>query len=649
MTLFKQIMLAVMAFCFMIFVAVGYLNFKSLNNYINDQLSINARHTANSLGLSLKPVLDPDDLSMAETMINSMFDSGYYSLIKLDDVDGKTLVESSQEIVVDGVPEWFLKFAKFTAPVESSEIMTGWAKFGTLYVQSNTGLAYIGLYSNMKYISEFLVVMMMIALVVTYFGLKIIFRPLNNVQKQAEAILDNKFLIQEKIPFTTDLKQMVLAMNSMVAKVKDIFEREAQTLDKYQELLYKDSISGVYNRRYFQTKFSEYHASEEYSSGVLVLISFKGLVNLKRTLGFEKWQELIIKIAQKLNDCVNESRHSAVVSRLNDNDFAILIPSTNVDSTINLVQDITENIKEIYKNFDINDNEHSQNSAVVAYTPQSDLKTLLTTADVTLASARLIGSFEYKIFKDDTNALIIGKEKYRDLIAKSMQNDMFKFAAQKVVFGSENFEHFELYLRLVDKNGKWQMASYFMPMVNELELSATLDLYILNRIAQILPNKILPQTSLAINLSKEILNSDDSFYKLESALKKIAANSKFKNYIEIPNKDDISMQSVIKLTKKLKEFGFGFGFDHFSIDAKSIEKLKELNPDYVKIQAANIIDFFSDESSVQTRQSLEIIMSSKEIKLIAIGVESEEQKDRLIKLGITNLQGMFIDEIKNIG
>lgn len=283
------------------------------------------------------------------------------------------------------------------------------------------------------------------------------------------------------------------------------------------------------------------------------------------------------------------------------------------------------------------------------YEPKSQIGNLLTTADVTLANARLEGNFTYKIFKNSTNALIMGKEKYRDLISKSMQNDMFKFASQKVASSDDKFEQYELYLRLVDDEGKWQMASYFMPMVNELDLGAALDLHILNRIAQILPSKILPDGSLAINLGKEILNSDENFYKLEAVLKKISASSKFKNYIEIPNKDDISLQSVIKLTNKLKEFGFGFGFDHFGLDAKSIERLKELNPDYVKIQAANIIDFFSENGSAQTRQSLEVIMNSKDIKLVAIGVENEEQKKKLLELGIMNMQGIYIDEIKNIG
>ncbi|MFC2491461.1 MAG: LapD/MoxY N-terminal periplasmic domain-containing protein, partial [Campylobacter curvus] len=386
MTLFKQIMLAVIAFGIVIFMAVGYLNFKSLNNYINDQLGENARHTANSLGLALKPIIDPDDMSMAETMINSMFDSGRYQLIKLEDVDGKILIESSQPTQAMGVPEWFFKFAKFEAPIAQSEIMTGWTKFGTLYVQGSTALAYNELYSNIKNIFEFLLAMIAVSLVVSYFGLKAIFKPLLKVQNQAEAILDNKFLIQEKIPFTTDLRQMVLAMNSMVKKVEDIFEREAATLNKYQELLYKDGMSGAYNRRFFQTKFSEYLASEEYSRGAIVLISFKELVNLKKILGFEKWQSFIIKIAQILKSCVDESKFNAVIARLNDNDFALLIPSVGSQSVTGLTEKIMDEMKKTYLHFAINENEYPANAAIVDYEPKSQIGNLLTTADVTLAN-----------------------------------------------------------------------------------------------------------------------------------------------------------------------------------------------------------------------------------------------------------------------
>lgn len=641
-------MAAFIAFIVVIFIAVGYLNFNSLNSYINDQLGINARHTANSLGLSLKSVVDTEDLSMAQTMINSMFDSGYYQMIRLDDVDGKVLIESREKLVVDDIPEWFFKVAKLNAPIENSEIMTGWTKFGTLYVQSSTGRAYYELYTGMKDIIYALFGIFLVMILVVYFGLQKIFKPLVEVQKQAEAIVDNKFITQDEIPSTPDLKQMVLAMNMMVKKVEDIFEQGAKTLNKYQELLYKDSDSGLYNRRYFQTKFEEYVASEEYSSGAIVLVSFTDLISLKKTLGFERLQSLITKISQTLQDSVNQSKVTSFVARLNDNDFVLLHTGVLSENLRGEVEKINENLREIFSSFDITD-QCGLNIAVVDYDHQSDLKTTLTRADVTLVSARSTGNFEYKIFTEGSQAIVLGKEQYRDLITKSMQNDMFKFAAQRVVSDDSDLEHRELYLRLVDDGGKWQMASYFMPMVNELSLSASLDIYVLERVLNMLLNGSLINDTLAINLSKDVINEDENFARLTAILKKISTASKHKIYIEIPDRDDISVANTAKLIDTLKKHGFGFGFDHFEFNQNSIEKLKEISPNYVKIRAANITDFFKDKDVDESRKSLDVIMNLKGIKIIGIGVENEEQKRRLIELGITSMQGIYIDDTKNIG
>ncbi|MDL0089366.1 bifunctional diguanylate cyclase/phosphodiesterase [Campylobacter gastrosuis] len=649
MTLFQRIMGAIIAFGILIFIAVGYLNFNSLNSYINDQLGINARHTANSLGLSLKSVVDTEDLSMAQTMINSMFDSGYYQMIRLDDVDGKVLIESREKLVVDDVPEWFFKVAKLNAPIENSEIMTGWTKFGTLYVQSSTGRAYYELYTGMIGILGTLVSIFLVMILCVYLVVKLILsEPLDKMQKQAEAILEHKFITQDKIPSATDLKQMALAMNAMVKKVEDIFEQEKKTLNKNQELLYKDSDSGLYNRRYFQTKFEEYVASEEYSSGAIVLVSFTDLISLKKTLGFERLQSLITKISQTLQDSVNQSKVTSFVARLNDNDFVLLHTGVLSENLRGEIEKINENLREIFSSFDITD-QCGLNIAVVDYDHQSDLKTTLTRADVTLVSARSAGNFEYKIFTEGSQAIVLGKEQYRDLITKSMQNDMFKFAAQRVVSDDSDLEHRELYLRLVDDGGKWQMASYFMPMVNELSLSASLDIYVLERVLNMLLNGSLINDTLAINLSKDVINEDENFTRLTAILKKISTASKHKIYIEIPDRDDISVANTAKLIDTLKKHGFGFGFDHFEFNQNSIEKLKEISPNYVKIRAANITDFFKDKDVDESRKSLDVIMNSKGIKIIGIGVENEEQKRRLIELGITSMQGIYIDDTKNIG
>ena len=131
-------------------------------------------------------------------------------------------------------------------------------------------------------------------------------------------------------------------------------------------------------------------------------------------------------------------------------------------------------------------------------------------------------------------------------------------------------------------------------------------------------------------------------------MKKIKQNATHRVYIEIPNKDDIEISVLTKFYQKIRELGLGLGLDHFGIDARSIDRLKEISPDYVKIQARNLIDFFGGSNSEQ-KLSFDAMMRSKNIKIIAIGVENAEQKQKLEEMEIDSMQGNFIYDTQNIG
>lgn len=643
MTLLKQIMLAIISFMLLIFVAVGILNFSTINNYIVSQLGTNAKHTANSLGLAIASVTNPKDLSGAQTMINSVFDSGYYSMIKLTGLEGETLIESSQPLVVNSVPKWFVNNVKLEAPVAQSEIMIGWNKFGTLHVQSNTGIAYYELYNIVQNVFYVLLAMSITALLISYLGVKAIFIPLKKVQKQAEAILQNSFILQEKIPFTVDVRQIVLAMNVMITRVKDIFEQSAKTLSKYEELLYKDEQTVLFNRRYLQNNFKEYISSEEYSSGAASMITCKDLRDLKQEIGFNGQQKLIKSIAS----IISQNALGMLRARLNEDDFIIVSPNLTTQNAKNLTDKILLTIKEEFIKFNVDMDKHPVFAAIVPYGPKTPLKDVLTTADITLARAKEGKNFASLIYKSDKE-IVLGKEQYKELIETSLKNGMFKFAGQKVESDFAELVHRELYIRLVDSEGRWQIASYFMPMVNEIKMTVEIDLYVLNKFADMLRGGMLEKMQYAINLGKDILSSAQHFNEFENALKKIKQYASAKIYIEIPNKDDIDTAVLVGFHQRLRSLGFGFGLDHFGFDAKSIERLSAVNPDYVKIPAANLIDFLGGETSEQ-RSWFEAMMMSRGVKIIATGVENDEQKQNLQNLQINSMQGILISEIENIG
>jgi hypothetical protein len=67
------------------FITAVYNNVSNMRSYLNEQLSSHVQGAAHSLGLSISPYINEEDLVIAQTMTNAIFDSGYYQHISFTD------------------------------------------------------------------------------------------------------------------------------------------------------------------------------------------------------------------------------------------------------------------------------------------------------------------------------------------------------------------------------------------------------------------------------------------------------------------------------------------------------------------------------------------------------------------------------------
>ena len=650
MTLFKQIIIILTFFQTLILGVVMWQNFKTANEFIQTQLYTDAKHTANSLGLSIAPVADMNDLSTVQTMINSLFDSGYYEMIRLDDSEGKEMMKNYQPTIIADVPQWFVKMINLEAPIAKSEIMAGWVPFGVLHVQNNSGLAYRQLWLTFKDVGQSFVLISIVAFVILNFILRLLLKPLGLVQEQAEAILENDFIFQKKIPFTTELKNVVYAMNSMVGKVKEIFDKEADTVRKYHELLYHDTVTKLYNRRYFQVKLKEYLLSEEESQGTVVFMTLQNQEELKSELGYEKAEALLFDLADAMKHATHE-KESYIVARMNEGDFAMLLPTHSTEKTDGLCNELSTALQKVMTSYTLDAKKYFFSFGITKYTGEASIKEIFSKADFALTNSKAKGAFGIVKYAEESNdnEVILGKEAWQQELMVAMEQKRFKFAMQKAVDGEGKTYCNELFLRLEDYNGHIHNAGYFMPMINELKMNAEVDHYVIDRIAQMLSMKLLPDEPLSINIGKEILLGVSDWSWLEKVLRTMKLVSKHTIYFEVPNRSNISVDLLARLSKMLRAQGFGLGLDNFMIDGNSLRDLQEINPSYIKMQQSYLLDLFSEGASELPKQSLGIITSSMDIRLIAIGVEKEEEFDKLRKLGIDYVQGSWIEQPHMIG
>ncbi len=647
MTLFKQMIIILSILLTIMFGSVMWFNFNSSKAYVSEQAYTDALHTANSLGLAISTVASKSDVSTAETMINSVFDSGYYEKIVLTDMDGKVLVSKKQKVIVAGVPGWFINAIKIIPPVAKSQIMLGWTPYGILSVQLNSGLAYMQLWTIFKDLLSVFVIVLLIGFLLMQITLRIVLKPLTKVKEQAEAILENDFIFQKEIPFTKELKNVVLAMNSMVRKVKEIFEKEIDIVRKYHEVIYQDNTTGMYNRRYFNIKLQEYLCSEEKSAqGALILISFNDLRGIKSSIGYQKSEILIKELGDFITELTNQ-QNEFVAARIEDKDFALLAPTAEKESLINICEEIVGSAKKIMKSFELSDKRYYINIGYAKYYFGTNVKELFSKADFALAAARNKGAFcVNELDNDEKVEIFLGKEAWLSELKEAIGEKRFKLAYQNVVKVDDfsNAYQCELFLRL-QHNELLLNAGHFMPMVKELKLGALIDKYVVSKVEELVKLQSFTCRAICINIGKDTITQSENYAWLEDAIMRLRQIERYKFYFELQIAD-IPSSILMKFSKFLRGMGYGLGLDSFTISSENLNLMQQINPAYIKVHTSYFIDLFEEDNLNELNKSLNIITESMDIEIIASNVETVEQKEKIQQIGIKYIQGSFAEEPK---
>ncbi len=110
MTLHRQLLIFTVFLVGILFLGVWIEKLQSTRSFLVSQLESHAQDTATSLGLSLSPIMAENDIPTVETMINAVFDRGYYRIISLKDTNGDIITERDLVIEIEGVPNWFINF-----------------------------------------------------------------------------------------------------------------------------------------------------------------------------------------------------------------------------------------------------------------------------------------------------------------------------------------------------------------------------------------------------------------------------------------------------------------------------------------------------------------------------------------------------------
>ena len=638
MTLFRQIAIILAAFLFIILTTVLVLNFNSANESVQERLYEDAKNTASSLSLSLGSA--NGDISMMSTMINANFDSGTYSYISLVDVDDEILYERTAESELVETPQWFLSLIDISAPIASANVSAGWNQVGILNVQSDIAYAYKHLYSILINLLLSFGLIAAVAMLTLYAVLSAILKPLKEVQKQAEAVGRNEFIIQDKIPYTKEFKDVVVGMNKMVSKVQSMFNKGNEELKRHKELEYVDADTGLKNRKYLIDKLPEYLKVDASSKGgINIMIAFSGVIEANEKIGHKDVDGLFREIADIFK--AHTSNHeNSIVSRMDGTEFSILLPNCNNEDGLAIANGIYEASSKSISTATLDEKQTFISLGLYEYNYTQNIGQLLSLSDNALTQAKFSDS-NIHLDKSESATEVMGKDAWRKIINDALQKNSFKFVSWTAVDAKEKkVAHNALSLTLKASNGTEYFYGQFMAPANQAGLSSK----IYQNVMQMMfthPDKKLKSSTCSIRLSFEYLDLSETYDELSELFKEYARTLPFKLIIEMPDKLVRSNSKAVKLYKKLFEtYGIETGVYEFIGESLDYQYLRDLRPVYIKGESS----YFLTQSD-QSLSALRLITDTVGISLIATGVMDVNTLHKLQEKDIHIIQGKATEMI----
>lgn len=636
MSLFRQIAILVSLIFIALLSVTTWNNFRHSSDAMEGQLQSAAQSMATTLGVVIANA--GDDPTYIETLFNVIFDSGYLANITLKSPSGDIIHSRQQAISVNNVPNWLVELVPMQPATGQTIVMKDWVQYGTLQITLHPGHAYAGLYKNLKSTLLWFGALAVAGLLILAALLHNLLQPLRYIRKQADAIMENRFVLQEDVPRTTELRRVSQAMNRMVGRVKTIFSEaeEAETLNRYHQQLYHDALTGLGNRRHFIALLDDLCHQAPTPEGCIVAIYLHGISATKEQKGYKYSDQLIVT----LSNLVLEStgiQPDPYCARISSSEFAFYQEGdikTIESHTRKLIRSFIAAIDEL----GIGDSCYLS-VGITSLNEDSGVSTIMSDIEFTLAQAKASGKYVIYYRKQADHNLPRGRTEWRNCLSKGLQDRRYYLVVQPSYSMQDTVDHYEAYVRLKDEDDQVLPAGDIMPMANELDMNYDIEHEVFSMALRLRPQD--HGVAVAVNLSSGFFKGIKELADLEKLIQEKQADTGSSIQVEINHFTLVQhIPAAPIVIDRIRRLDCSFGVDNLDLSLP-LDLLQQLRPDYVKINAQTLLDIYSEDHSEEW-DKLRSITSDLNIRIIATGIDTREILDRIKEMNVDGLQGYFI-------
>lgn len=638
MTLFREINSLLFGLFLLVMTSLVYFQFTQARDFMSQQMESDLNNTITSLGLMLKPHIETGDMVTAETLVNVIFEGGFYHKVTLTWLADNKAQTWENPVLIQGVPDWFIALDLFDTQKRQSLITSGWMQLATLEIEGHPALGYQELWRVMNDTVMILSILFIISIFILRVRLTRILKPLHDIAAQAKEIAQRKFGHELLTPKTSELKEVVGAINSMSRQLKQVFSTLDEEINELKVDTLIDRVSTLPNRQYFSAQMNNWLNEPGY--GGLILAKFDWLADIHSKYGYQGRDEIIKALSKRMQAELPKITDS-IIARITNTEFAFLLTKaehhqieTYLQTLIRLInQEISKAGCTPNSKFALGISQRIENMT---------LSDLLSQSDNALQQASRENKISHWI--DTRQAQKYNREQWRTKLVDAINNNHFVFQWQPIInMTTKDIIQREIYCRLnIDE--QIVSAAEFMPFIELLSLGSQLDRCLLESIEQQNILKLTPQP-VAINLTHDSLQDAEFPLWLAQFLQKSTDVTHI--LFEMPESAVISsFDECNYLAEIIRSAGAKIGIDQCGRQLGSLDYLPKLQPHYIKLDQSFAFYEKSNKSKELCR-ALMNVAKGLNIEVIITGIEDQQQLAQFISLKADGYQG-YISPSENI-
>lgn len=416
-------------------------------------------------------------------------------------------------------------------------------------------------------------------------------------------------------------------------------------------LAYYDELTSLPNRRMLFEKLRHAQASSSRTGyvGALLFIDLDNFKNLNDTLGHDYGDLLLKEVGARLQKVV---RAGDTVARLGGDEFVLLFEELSLsedEALVNAERAVQKVLTTLSEPCTLNSFEyHITPSIGVTLFGCADesAETLMKNADLAMYQAKAAGKGTYCFFDPGMQATAERRRYIEVELRRAQELDQLTLAYQPILDASNKVMAVEALMRWHHPGQGMISPGEFIPVAEKSGLIVGLGRWVLHTACMQLvrwqKNPLRAALRIAVNVSAVQFHQQDFVDQVLEALRQTGADGRLLR-LEITESMLVeNIEETISKMTALRAIGVSFSLDDFGTGYSSLNYLKRLPLSMLKIDQSFVRDIGTDPNDAAIVQTIIAMAHSLSLRVVAEGVETEEQRAYLLAHDCDYLQGFLL-------